>query len=67
MSRMADLDIELRSQKREILHAVLAELARTERIVLAERVPTAEDYARDIVRMLNWEYLGGKRDHQNKR
>lgn len=65
MSRMADLDIELRSQKREILHAVLQELARTERMVLAERVPTSEDYARDIVRMLSWEYLGGKRDARN--
>ena len=69
MSRMADLDIELRTAKREVLHAILQQFAQTDNLSLFEdeQVPTAATYAHDIVRMLQWEFLGGKRDAANKR
>lgn len=65
---MADLDIELRSNKRQVLHAILQQFVQTDNLGLFEQdVPTVETYARDIVRMLNYEFLGGKRDTANAR
>lgn len=66
MSRMAELDHELRTQKRAVLHAILQQFAQTDNLSLFEQeIPTSETYARDLVRMLQWEFLGGKRDAAN--